>query len=85
MLHQKPKAGNHMRTPEQSTLLTMAAVAMETHKAMLQIPERDIKIMRYLADNPGAVLIAEPNVRRAFDYGRKALEASAGEVTPFCL
>lgn len=60
------------RSEEQSRLLLVAANAMETKKKILQITDRDIKIIRYLATHPAAVIIADKNVAQAF---RKAKEA----------
>ena len=61
------------RSPEQCDLLSEAAMAMENYQRHLQIPERDIKIIRYLANNPRAALVREPNVMGAFKYAKEAM------------
>lgn len=61
------------RSPEQCDLLSEAAVAMENNQRRLQIPDRDIKIIRYLANNPRAVLVQEPNVMGAFRCAKEAM------------
>lgn len=63
---------NGDRSQEQCDLLSVAAVAMETHRVRLKIPEKDIKIIRYLASNPRAVLVKEPNVLGAFRSAKEA-------------
>lgn len=71
----RPQSKTHPdRTSEQSALLSMAVAKMEKNRKKLCIPQRDITIMRYLADNPRAVIVNEPNVRRAFEYAKKAVE-----------
>ena len=64
---------NSGRTQEQSMLLSAAAMLMETHQRRLQIPARYIRVMRYLADNPTAVIVLDDNVSKAFAYAREAL------------
>lgn len=73
LLHKKENKTHPNRSEEQSALLNEAARAMETHQVRLQIPQRYIRIMHYLADNPRAVLIADRNVTMAFRYAKEAM------------
>lgn len=73
ILHDKKNKTNPSRTEESSTLLSMAAATMAARQKELNIPQRSIAIIRYLADNPRAVIIAEENVRQAFEHAKEAV------------
>lgn len=74
MLHDKRNKATPNRSDEASALLSMAAARMQAHSKELQIPRRYIAIISYLAENPRAVIIADANVTRAFQYAKEAME-----------
>lgn len=73
ILHDKKNKINPARSEESSTLLSVAAAAMKTRQKELRIPDRSITIIRYLADNPRAVIIADDNIKRAFEHAKEAV------------
>lgn len=73
ILRDKRNKATPNRSAESSALLSMAAAKMEANRKKLQIPGRYIVIMRYLADNPRAVIIADANVTKAFAYAREVM------------
>lgn len=74
LLYSADRMRNNGRSPESTALLEEAAGAMERQQARLRIPQKDITIIRYLAANPGAVIVQERNVLGAFKWAKAAVE-----------
>lgn len=74
ILHDRRNKTTPNRSDESSALLSVAAAKMDANKSRLKIKQKYIAIIRYLADNPRAVIIADDNVTRAFAYAKEAIE-----------
>ena len=73
ILHDKKNRINPSRSEESSSMLSMAAAAMQTRQRELHIPRKSIAIIDYLANNPRAVIIADENVKQAFEHAKEAV------------
>lgn len=61
------------RSEKDCAALETAVMNMERYKARLNIPQRDIAIIRYLAKTPAAIIVREPNVMGAFKSAKAAM------------
>ena len=69
ILHGKKIARNE----ESSLFLSECCQTMEKRKAALQIPDKYIAIIRYLARNPGAIIVPDVNVTQALLHAKRAM------------
>lgn len=61
------------RDTRQAKFMQRVVDRMEEKKRLLQIPERSINVMRYLADNPAACIVFDANVSQAWADARRAV------------
>lgn len=61
------------RDTREATFLRRVVGRMEEKQRLLQIPDRSINVMRYLADNPSAYIVFDANVSQAWADARRAV------------
>lgn len=72
LLQKRQEQGRARNTATTNRLLTVVDT-MEERKKELGISDRDIAIVRYLAENPPAMIFRDEYTRRAFFQARKAM------------
>ena len=65
------------RSEYDSAYLNQVVAVMRGRRRELNIPNRDIAIIAYLARNPHAIIFHDKNVSGAFQSARRALETPA--------